>query len=85
MTRLVLPHRCLIISPSTGRSKLPCVEIDKTKIQKVMNRPTFDIGGQGDARGSEGFRGSVMPNGSLSGIISGRYFKQELRTEQFRL
>jgi len=47
-------------------------------------QPTTDFGiSQGQQ--PDGFYGSVMPDGSLLGVVSSRYFDRELRLEAFRL
>lgn len=47
-------------------------------------QPTTDFGA-GQGQQLDGFYGSVMPDGSLLGVVSSRYFDRELRLETFRL
>lgn len=51
----------------------------------MMDLPDIDFGKQRDASVSEVFYGSIMPDGSILGIISSRHFEQEMRTEKFLL
>ncbi|MBK8482298.1 MAG: hypothetical protein IPL40_14220 [Proteobacteria bacterium] len=62
-----------------------CAALRNPSSEAMMDLPTVDFGRQSDTRGADGFYGSVMRDGSLLGIISSRYFEQEMRTGKFKL
>jgi hypothetical protein len=65
--------------------RLICTALASSASTALMEvQPTTGMG-TAEAQTAEGFYGSVMPDGSLLGIVSTPFFDRELRTEAFRL
>jgi hypothetical protein len=62
-----------------------CAALKNPSSEAMMDLPTIDFSRHNDAREQDGFYGSVMPDGSLLGVISSRHFEPKMRTEKFGL